>query len=40
MLMQELAGGQIASEIVDVYPVRIENRIIDIKRRPYGKAYR
>lgn len=30
MLMQELAGGQIASEIVDVYPVRIENRIIDI----------
>jgi phenylalanyl-tRNA synthetase beta chain len=31
MLIKEIAGGQIASEIVDLYPTKIENRIIEVK---------
>ena len=31
LLIQEIAGGQISSEIVDIYPVKIENRIIEVK---------
>jgi phenylalanyl-tRNA synthetase beta chain len=31
MLIKELAGGQIASELVDIYPAKIENRIIQVK---------
>jgi phenylalanyl-tRNA synthetase beta chain len=31
MLIKEIAGGQIASEIVDVYTAKIENRVIEIK---------
>ncbi len=31
MLIQEIASGQIASEIVDVYPTKIENRSIEVK---------
>ncbi len=31
MLIKEIAGGQIASEIVDIYPAKIENRIIEVK---------
>jgi phenylalanyl-tRNA synthetase beta chain len=31
MLIKELAGGQIASEIVDVYPAKIENTTIEVK---------
>ncbi|MBK5279965.1 MAG: phenylalanine--tRNA ligase subunit beta [Bacteroidia bacterium] len=42
MLIKEIAGGQISSEIVDVCPITIENRIIEIKdknvTRLIGKA--
>jgi phenylalanyl-tRNA synthetase beta chain len=42
LLIQELAGGEIASEIVDFYPTKKENRIIEIKdknvNRLIGKA--
>jgi phenylalanyl-tRNA synthetase beta chain len=42
LLIQELAGGQIASELVDIYPTKIENRIIEVKdknvNRLIGKA--
>lgn len=42
MLIKEIAGGQIASEIVDVYPNKIENRSIEVKdknvNRLIGKA--
>jgi len=31
LLIREIAGGQIASEIIDRYPVKIENRVITIK---------
>ncbi len=31
LLMKELAGGEIASEIVDVYPVPVEPAIVDVK---------
>jgi phenylalanyl-tRNA synthetase beta chain len=31
MLIKDLAGGQIASELVDIYPAKIENRIIHVK---------
>ncbi len=31
MLIVELAGGEIASEPVDIYPHKIENRIIEVK---------
>jgi phenylalanyl-tRNA synthetase beta chain len=31
MLIKEIAGGEISSEIVDVYPAKIENRIIEVK---------
>jgi phenylalanyl-tRNA synthetase beta chain len=30
LLMKEIAGGTVSSEIVDVYPVKIENREIDV----------
>jgi phenylalanyl-tRNA synthetase beta chain len=30
-LIKEIAGGKISSEVVDVYPKKIENRIIDVK---------
>jgi phenylalanyl-tRNA synthetase beta chain len=33
MLIKEIAGGQIASEAVDIYPVKIENRIIEVKHK-------
>lgn len=29
MLIKEIAGGEISSEIVDVYPEKIENRVLD-----------
>jgi phenylalanyl-tRNA synthetase beta chain len=31
LLIKEIAGGEVSSEIVDVYPTKIENRIIEIK---------
>lgn len=31
MLIKELAGGEIASDIIDIYPVKIENRTIEVK---------
>jgi phenylalanyl-tRNA synthetase beta chain len=31
LLIQQLAGGTVASEVVDVYPAPVENRIITIK---------
>ena len=31
LLIKEIAGGTISSEIVDVYPTKIENRIIEVK---------
>jgi phenylalanyl-tRNA synthetase beta chain len=31
LLIKQMAGGLISSEIIDVYPKKIENRIIDIK---------
>ena len=31
LLIQELAGGVISSEIVDVYPTKVENRLIVVK---------
>jgi phenylalanyl-tRNA synthetase beta chain len=31
LLLKEIAGAQISSEIVDVYPTPLENRIIEIK---------
>lgn len=42
LLIQEIAGGKISSEIVDVYPKNIENREIEVKDknvdRLIGKA--
>ncbi len=42
LLIQEVAGGKIASEVVDIYPTKIENRIIIVKHknidRLIGKA--
>ncbi len=42
LLVQEVAGGKISSEIVDVYPKNIENRQIEVKDknvdRLIGKA--
>lgn len=31
MMIKEIAGGQISSDIVDVYPHQVENRIIQVK---------
>jgi phenylalanyl-tRNA synthetase beta chain len=31
LLIKEIAGGSISSEIVDVYPTKVENKVIDIK---------
>jgi phenylalanyl-tRNA synthetase beta chain len=31
MLIKELAGGAISSEVIDVYPKKIENQIIEVK---------
>jgi phenylalanyl-tRNA synthetase beta chain len=31
LLIQEMAGGAIASEVVDVYPQKIDNRLIEVK---------
>jgi phenylalanyl-tRNA synthetase beta chain len=31
LLIKEIAGGSISSEVVDVYPVKVENRLIDVK---------
>jgi phenylalanyl-tRNA synthetase beta chain len=31
LLIKEIAGGEVSSEIIDVYPTKIENRIIEIK---------
>jgi phenylalanyl-tRNA synthetase beta chain len=31
LLIREIAGGKITSDIVDIYPDKIENRIIDVK---------
>lgn len=31
LLIQEIAGGKISSEVVDVYPARIENRLFAVK---------
>ncbi len=42
LLIKEIAGGEISSEIVDIYPNKIENRLIEIKdknvNRLIGKA--
>jgi phenylalanyl-tRNA synthetase beta chain len=42
LLLKEIAGAQISSEVVDIYPTPIENRIIEIKdknvNRLIGKA--
>jgi len=42
LLVQEIAGGKISSEIVDIYPKKIENREIEVKDknvdRLIGKA--
>ena len=31
LLIKEIAGGKISSDVVDVYPAKIENRIIHVK---------
>jgi phenylalanyl-tRNA synthetase beta chain len=31
LLIKEIAGGTISSEVVDIYPKKIENRIIEVK---------
>lgn len=33
MMMVELAGGEISSELIDIYPKKIENQIIEVKFR-------
>lgn len=42
LLLKEIAGGIISSEVVDIYPDKIENRLIEIKdknvNRLIGKA--
>lgn len=42
LLIREIAGGQISSEIIDVYPSEIKNRLIEIKdknvRRLIGRV--
>ena len=42
MLIKELAGGLISSDMVDIYPAKIENKIIEVKdknvNRLIGKA--
>lgn len=42
LLIREIAGGQISSEIIDVYPSEIKNRLVEIKeknvRRLIGKV--
>ena len=31
LLIQEIAGGKVSSDIVDIYPAKIENRIFSVK---------
>lgn len=31
LLIREIAGGRITSEVIDVYPTKVENRLIDVK---------
>ncbi len=31
LLIKELAGGQISSEVIDAYPVKIEDRVFEVK---------
>jgi phenylalanyl-tRNA synthetase beta chain len=31
LLIKEIAGGEVSSEIIDVYPTKIQNRIIEVK---------
>src|SRR5690349_11373186 len=31
MLIKEIAGGKISSDVIDIYPRKIENRIIEVK---------
>jgi|JI10StandDraft_1071094.scaffolds.fasta_scaffold00949_29 phenylalanyl-tRNA synthetase beta chain len=42
LLIKEIAGGSVSSDVVDVYPARIENRLITVKdkniTRLIGKA--
>ncbi|MBN8651696.1 MAG: phenylalanine--tRNA ligase subunit beta [Cytophagales bacterium] len=42
LLIKEIAGGAVSSDVVDVYPVKIENRLITVKdkniTRLIGKA--
>ncbi len=33
LMIKEIAGGEISSEVVDVYPVKIENKLINISYR-------
>jgi phenylalanyl-tRNA synthetase beta chain len=33
MLIAEIAGGEIASDLTDIYPTKIENRIIEVKEK-------
>jgi phenylalanyl-tRNA synthetase beta chain len=33
VLIREIAGGEIASEIIDIYPSKIENRVFKVKYR-------
>jgi phenylalanyl-tRNA synthetase beta chain len=42
LLVKELAGGQISSDIIDIYPTPVENRVFEVKdkniHRLIGKA--
>ncbi len=42
LLIQEIAGGAISSEVIDVYPVKVENKTFEVKvkniNRLIGKA--
>jgi phenylalanyl-tRNA synthetase beta chain len=31
LLIKEIAGGSISSDLIDVYPVKVENRLIEVK---------
>jgi phenylalanyl-tRNA synthetase beta chain len=42
LLVKEIAGGTISSDVVDIYPIKIENRVFEVKdkniNRLIGKA--
>ena len=33
LLIKEIAGGEISSEIIDVYPAKVENKVIEVKNK-------